>query len=195
MTDETQAPAIPRPRGRPPGTRTLRTSDVRAEPEVREEAVRPAKTRSRRAGSGADRLGVPREIKEGLEQDGVDIQWVTDSVNGMPFPHRRATFEADGWEAVTPDMFGGVFDGMFMRKEHQGEISFEGLVLMWRPLELTQEARQEERDLANRAVNIHEKKMRQGQLDGVDPKTLDPNHPSAKRVSHLTRQRVPGIPR
>lgn len=173
---------------RGPGRPSLRATEirpeVRADP-VRPEDVRPKKVRTRK-GAGTDRLYIPPE----LFPEGVDFQWVTNTVLGAPATQVRTSFEVNAWEAVTPDMFDGRFDGMFMPKGYTGEIEVDGLVLMWRPLELTLEARAEERQAARLAVNVQENKLRGGQLDGV---TLDTTHPSARANTRVAREVMPGM--
>src|SRR5690348_15974735 len=91
-----------------------------------------------------DRLQISRdEMPEGM-----DFQWVTDSVFGQPQPERRAGFETRGWTPVHQDDFDGRFDGKFMTNGAQGEIKMDGLVLMARPLELSRRAKQRDRRAA-----------------------------------------------
>ena len=86
---------------------------------------------------GIDRLHIPRgDIPEGM-----DLQWVVDSVMGQPQPQHRGQFERKGWTPVHQEDFDHAFDGMFMPKGAQGEIMNEGLVLMARPKEFTDKAK------------------------------------------------------
>lgn len=158
---------------------------------VREEAdtsvrepIRKVRTRK---GNGTDRLYIPQEMIPA----GIDLQWVTNSILGQPSPQQRMAFEVNAWEPITPDMFDGRFDGMFMKKGHIGEIEVDGLVLMWRPMELTLEARAEERQAAMNAVNVQNSKLRSGHLDGV---TLDTQHPTARANTRVQREMVSGGP-
>src|SRR3954466_14732217 len=48
--------------------------------------------------------------------DGMDAQWVTDSIFGRPEPGRRAVFEKSGWTPVHQEDFDNKFDGKFMPK-------------------------------------------------------------------------------
>ncbi len=181
MSDTTQAPPKRPYNRRPP----VRTAEVRPEP-VRAEEVRPKRERTRK-GTGTDRLHIPQH----LIPDGVDLQWVTDTILGQPATQTRIGFEVNGWQPVTPDMFGGRYDGMFMPKGFKGEINVDGLVLMERPMELTLEARAEERKAARSAINTHESKIRAGQVDGV---TLDTSHPQARAVTKIDREILSGMP-
>jgi hypothetical protein len=160
----------------------VRETEVRSEGE--REPVR-AKVRARK-GAGTDRLHIPQE----MIPDGIDLQWVTDSVLGQPAVQDRMSYEVNAWEPVTPDMFDARFDGIFMPKGHKGEINVGGLVLMWRPLELTLEARAEERQAANMQIRTETNKMITGQVDGVDSRILGVD----KAKTFMTKERIPSMP-
>jgi len=123
-----------------------------------------------------DRLKIPRD----QIPDGMDYQWVTDSVLGQPMPQRRNRFMRRGWRPVPasrhPDM---------MPEGFQGEINIEGLVLMERPMELTIEARRRERMKAAEQVFVREQAMRRGDL-GPNV-TFDTEHPSAQRANRVNK--------
>lgn len=158
-------------------------------PEAVREDIRPVKQRARK-GIGTDRFHIPQE----MIPEGIDLQWNTDTVLGQPVMQERSMMEQQGWEAVTPDMFDGRFDGMFMRKGHQGEISVGGLVLMWRPIELTMEARAEEYHAARLARHTEERKMTSGSVDGVDPAILTNDNPHARNMTFLRKEHKPSMP-
>lgn len=159
------------------------------EPEAVREPVR-AKTRTRKGGAGVDKYHIPRE----MIPDGIDLQWNVDSVLGQAATQDRMSMEMQAWEPVTPDMWDGRFDGMFVRRGHQGEINVGGLVLMWRPLELTLEARSEELQVARQARYVEERKIQQGTPDGVNLDMLNPNHGSARAKTFLHKERIPSMP-
>lgn len=174
--------------------RTARTS-VRTDtptPEPAREPVR-AKVRTRKNIASSSRYHIPKEwIPEGM-----DLQWNVDSVLGQPARHDRMLMEQQAWEPVdvSKEPFKHL-DGKFMRAGHKGEINVDGLVLMWRPLELTLEARAEE-DYAARSARYHEEaKMRMGQPDGVNPDMLNPAHGSAPRQTFFRKshERIPSMP-
>ena len=198
MTEETAQPRIKRPYVR----RNVRQEEVRQEP-VREAAARyPGKARQRR-GANHNMFEVPRAILDRLWNEyGVDIQVNLDTVKGadgreivdLPPIVTRTGMEQQGWESVLPGMFDGLLDGLFVKKDHRGEIVVGGQVLQWRPRELTEEARAEDYVMAKEKVTSHEKRMMAGQVDGVDSKILDPRAGSAQRVTRLTKTRVASIP-
>lgn len=162
----------------------LRNTDVRAE--VAREPIRETPARKQRLRKGIANVS-PTHIPREMIPDDIDFQWVTDSIHGMPELQGRQSFEINGWEPVTPDMWGSRFDGMFMPKGHKGEINVLGSVLMWRPMELTLEAREEERGQAVAARIAIESKLRNGQLDGV---SFDTQHPTVRAVTSVGRDGV-----
>lgn len=158
------------------GGAPIRTEAVRSEP-VREPV------RKQRLRKGIANVS-PTHIPQEMIPDGIDFQWVTDSIHGAPETQMRQSFEMNAWEPVTPDMFEGRFDGRFHPKGYKGEINVMGSVLMWRPMELTIEAREEERGQAINARTAAENKLRAGQLDGV---AFDTQHPSAQKITSVSR--------
>jgi len=97
--------------------------------------------------AGMDRFHInPERIPEGMS-----ALWVTDSCLGQPQTHRRSVFEAGGWTPVHGEDFDGLFDGEFMPKGAQGEIKLESSVLMMRPIELTEQAKlQDKKEALNK---------------------------------------------
>jgi hypothetical protein len=128
----------------------------------------------------ANKQGIPRH----MIPDGMDMQWVTDTVLGQPFAEHRAGFEKRGWTPVHPEDFDGQFDGWFSPKGSKGEIRLEGQVLMARPMELTMKARQRDRRNALEQVAIKEAALTGGDLSGV---SLDTTHESALRSNRINK--------
>lgn len=127
-----------------------------------------------------DRLRIDRS----LIPEGMDLQWVTDSIFGQPQPQHRAEFEKRGWTPVHQEDFDGQFDGMFMPKGAEGEIKIDGLVLMARPIELTIKARRLNKRQADEQVQIKEKALRGGDIPGV---SLDSTHPNAVKTNRINK--------
>lgn len=173
-----------------------------ARPEIREAEVRPEPAREpvrikqrTRKGVGNDKLRIPDEILAMLWNDhNTDLQWNVTAVLGKPEAYARSSMARQGWEPVTGDMWDGLFDGMFMPRGHRGEIEVEGLVLEWRPKELTLEARAEELQAARHARHAEESKLRAGAVDGVDPNILTNDDPKARSMTFLRKERVPSMP-
>lgn len=155
-------------------------------PRVAAQANRPAlredapekKKRLRKNATQRSMLDIDPSILAKLGDMDIDLQWVTDSVLGQAAPQARMAFEINGWEPVTPDMWGGLFDGMFTKKGHAGEINFEGLVLMWRPMELTGEAKAEDRQARTNALTAQQNMIKGGQIPGFSA-GFEPDHPTA----------------
>lgn len=127
-----------------------------------------------------DRLRIPHDIWP----EGMTLQWVTDSVLGQSMGQHRSTFERTGWTPVHQSDFDGRFDGMFMQRGVEGEIKYEGLVLMARPAELTAKAKATEARKAREVVAIKEQAWRGGDLPNV---TLDSQHKSALQTNKVNR--------
>ncbi len=123
-------------------------------------------------------------ISPDLVPEGMSLCWVTDSVFGQGVPRHRQEFERKGWTPVHQEDFDGVFDGMFMPKGAPGEINVDGLVLMARPVELTNRAKLADRRRANEQVEIKERELTGGNLDGV---TLDARHETALKSNRIRK--------
>ena len=126
-----------------------------------------------------DRLRIPPE----LIPENMSLQWVTFEVFGQPDHQRRAEFERKGWTPVHQEDFDGRFEGMWLRKGDPAEITYRGLVLMARPIELTQKARIRDKQAAREQVAIKEAALRYGDL----PVSLDSRHPSAVNSNRINK--------
>ena len=115
------------------------------------------------ASDNPDRFHIDRE----LFPEGMDLQWVTDTVYGQKVPQQRADYEKKGWTPVHQEDFDGRFNGLFMQKNEEGEINNGGQVLMARPLELTIEARKRDAHAAKQQLAIKEAALRGGDIQGV----------------------------
>lgn len=164
---------------------------------IRATTVRPSsdpvqkKTRLRKNASQRSMLDIPDEMLAKVRQDfGADLQWVTDSLLGQPTPQTRMGYEINAWEPVTPNMFDGIFEGMFTKRGHTGEITYEGLVLMHRPYELTEEARAEEAHARNSALAAQANMLKSGQIPGFSA-GFEPDHPTALARNVVARSVKP----
>lgn len=168
--------------------RTATRQTAARQTEVRGEGETAKKVRLRKNQAMKSQTDLPEDIKRVLNEDfGVDLQWVTDSVLGQPTPGNRNRYEINAWEAVTPDMFDGILDGVFTRKGHKGEITYEGLVLMWRPMELTQESRSEERSAQMGAIEAQARMLKNGELPGNFAPGFEPQHHTALAKNQVRR--------
>lgn len=154
---------------------------------VREPTDEPKKkVRLRKNTADRSMLDLPAETIDFLKAQDVDLQWVTDSVVGQPMPWVMGEFVANAWEPVTPDMWNGLFDGMYTKKGHVGQIEYGGLVLMWRPMELTMEARHEDALARDNAIRAQQNMLKTGQIPGFSA-GFEPDHPTAIAKNVLTR--------
>lgn len=135
--------------------------------------------------NGSDQFHIPRESFP----DGMDFQWVVDTVNGASprdfggVPRER--FESQGgWTPVHPEDFDGAMEGRFSRKGTKGEINVGGQVLMARPMYLTERARNAEIKEAKERIALKQAQLTGGDLPGV---SLDSQHPSALRSNRINR--------
>lgn len=181
MSTDSESPEIPArkkggwPKGKPRPKKTADRDSVHERPVSPKYEMLPE--------DDDDRLRVPRE----LIPDGMDYQWVTDSVLGAPMPQRRARFERRGWTPVPAARH----DGMFMPKGFQGEINVDGLVLMERPLEYSIQAKKKDEMRAAEQVYVREAQLRGGNPD----KNIgfDTQHGSARGANRVSKtyERVP----
>lgn len=163
---------------------------------IREEPVAPkqahGKTRLRKNASARSMLDLPQDIIDVVKhQYGQDLQWVTDSVHGKAEAAMRQSFEINAWEPVTTDMWNNLFDGMYTRKGHKGEIEYGGLVLMYRPLELSDEAAQEERSARDGALEAQRSMITNGVIPGMAASSYNPHNQKAIAGSSLVRKITP----
>jgi hypothetical protein len=104
---------------------------------------RDGKPIARRRDNTMDQFEVPANLKE----PGWDYQWNVKSVLGEEKIAAQIRDAENGWRPVMADRDG--FAGRFMPDGYKGAIEREGLVLCERPMQLTDEARREDRHNAN----------------------------------------------
>lgn len=173
---------------RGPG-RPKKLAGVDREPsrDVEDQSVRRYKMRASPNWENFDASGeeTPDRLKidPSLIPDGMSAQWVTDSIYGQAMSQHRAEFERKGWTPIHQDDFDGQFDGMFMPRGAKGEINVDGLVLMMRPVEITNKAKYEDRRRAIEQVAIKEQALRGGDL----PVSLDARHPTAVNSNRIQK--------
>jgi hypothetical protein len=137
------------------------------EPPVRipvRDAIRPIDDGRERLRSGASNVN-PFEIGDivrayaptgGRRPEGeIDLNWKRYEVYGKRDYAEMRVYEEQGWRAVQHEMF----PGRFAPEGTTGPIIVKDMILMERPMRLTIQARQEELDAANRAMQVHQKAM------------------------------------
>ena len=143
--------------------------DVR-EP-IREGAARAmgrdGKLLSRKRGGNPDRFFVPTDIIP----TGWSYEWKTETLLGEEQTAHQMHMAENGWTPVMADRH----PGLFMPSGYTGPIRRDGLVLMERPVELTQEARAEEYAAAQQLMQAQKE-----QLGLALPSGFDQRHPGAR---------------
>lgn len=159
-THEDDAPIMPRPR-----LHAARTDD--REPQ-RDEVHAPARrTRRKKSNISEDIFYIPQDEIP----DGSSYEWKRWTVMGMEDPFYIAQMREQGWEPVDPKRHPNWLPPGYSASN----IIKGGQILMERPMELTKEARAENRQLAKRQVIEAEQRL------GMTPKdTLTREHPDIK---------------
>lgn len=131
------------------------------------------RTRRRKSTVNEDMFYIPvEEIPEGLS-----YEWKRWSVHGEENPYYIAQMREQGWEPVPPKRHPNWLPPGIAEK--QPHIIKNGQILMDRPMELTEEARREQRQLAK--VQVREAEQRLGmtpnntltrQHQGVEPRVV-----------------------
>lgn len=151
---------------------------------VREEVREPTRKvvahgRTRKRKGIVDQFHIPAE----LIPEGWDYQWCRKSVWGQPDVAHQIGLQENGWTNVPSERH----QGMFMPPDYKGEIERGGLVLMERPVELTQEARAEEAKAAKTLVDAQRE-----QLGLAMPRSFTTDHPDLRNGIRTSYE--PGVP-
>lgn len=180
MSDTTQAPEIVRNGPKRPPTVDRDPVHEPVHEAIREEAVAPEKRRRRRTAQiSEDRFYFPVEqIPEGSS-----YEWKRYSTMGQEDPFYISAMREQGWEPVNPKRHVGYLPADY-KEPH---IIRDGLILMERPKELTDEARLEMRQNARRQVKEAEQRL------GATPDgTLTREHDAVKpRVTKEWNRAIP----
>ncbi len=197
MTDESQV-EMPKRRGWPKGKpRMKKTTGSPGEPLAARSASAAASSMLSKMKSrpnwedenfvgvgvdGVDRLRIPPEMVRALARDGVALQWITKSVRGQEMPQEQSKFTRGGWTPVHQSDFDGVLDGMFLPKGSDDVIVVDDCMLVARPIQIHNKARQAEHREANRPLQIAEEQIGHG-IQNVTGST----HPSATRGNIINK--------
>lgn len=128
--------------------RTKAARDNRADTNRDTDVRNVKKTRRRKSDNETELTVNPAEIP-----DGFTVEWKRVSIYGKEDKQNMIGLEKDGWEPASPKDFPSL-----VGKNHRGSVITNGkedLMLMIRPIELTEEARAEE--LANARNQVRNK--------------------------------------
>ena len=129
----------------------------RAEPIRSREAVREGRPVARHSAAPAydregnpiyrrrDAVSDPFSIPSDLQEQGWDRQWVRVSVHGWEDVDNQVGMQENGWRPISANRPG--WEGRFMPPGYKGAIQKSGLMLMERPMSMTEEARAEEKKI------------------------------------------------
>ena len=127
------------------------TGRSQREPEHDQVHAAPRRTRRRKATVVEDQFYIPLdEIPEGYS-----YEWKRYTVNGQEDPYYIAHMREQGWEPVDPKRHPNWVPPGYV----QPHIIKGGQILMERPIELTEEARSEQKTLAKRQVREAEQRL------------------------------------
>lgn len=96
----------------------------------------------------------------------IDFQWNNYETYGKRDYAIEREHHNQGWEEVQHSDF----PGRFAPEGTEGPVIVKDMILMWRPMRLTVQARTDEMQRANRAMQVHRQKMAEAP-DGQAPRT------------------------
>lgn len=111
---------------------------------ARVETRAPVRERKRKMGQGNDRFALPDTVKA---PPGMAYEWKRETLMGMSDPSYNVALRENGWEPVE-----AARHKEFMPEGYTGPIRRDGLILMERPIELTEEARAEDNWMAQSEI-------------------------------------------
>src|SRR6266446_10849585 len=123
----------------------------------------------------SDMLHIPPE----LVPDGMRYNWKTASVFGQMQARRYGRYQATGWEAVPASRY----PGLFTPKGYEGDIEYDGLILMEKPEELCRQTEAREFRKAREQVQAKEQQLRGGEIGSK----FDTQHQSARRATKISK--------
>lgn len=127
----------------------------------------------------------PQYVPPEIIPDGIEYQWVNDTVHGEK-QATRFDYERTGWMPVPADRPG--HEGRWMASGSKGEIIYKGMVLMERPKYMSDRARAKELRAAREQVFIKEAQLKGGDIKGV---SLDTQHPRAIATNRISKSYEP----
>lgn len=138
---------------------------------------------SRRHDDSTNPFDLPPEFVEATRFEGYDLEWKAETVQGKDQPTYLSKLHANGWRPVPARRL----PGMYAPENDEGPVRYDGMVLMERPLSLTEEARQDEERKAFEQVRM---KHDSWGVDSKNTAVFDPNTPMAKSFTITPRSTV-----
>ena len=133
---------------------------------------RDGKVMSRKRGTNVDRFHVP----EHLIPEGWSYEWKSQTIMGQENTAHMMHMAENGFTPVDASRH----PGYFMPDGYTGAIIRDGMILMERPIELTNEARQEDIDAANALMNYQRQ-----QLGQMLPRGFSGDHAGDRKSTRL----------
>lgn len=112
---------------------------------------------------------------------GWSYEWKRSMVYGQPDTDHQVNLRENHWTPVPADRHPEM-----MPVGHNGPVAKDGMILMERPAYLTEDARQEDLEIARDQVRVKEQ-----QLGHTPSGTFTRNHPSVQRISQIKRSYGP----
>jgi hypothetical protein len=165
--------------GRPKGSKNKKTVEKEAvsEPKKKQPVRLEEKIKAfaDQQVEDTDMLHIPPEIIP----EGMRYNWKTYSVFGQVQARRYGRFQMTGWEPVPASRHPGLFTPV----GYEGNIEYDGLILMEKPEELCRQVEAREYIKAREQVQAKEQQLKGGDVGT----TLDSRHKSALQSNKINR--------
>lgn len=136
----------------PRNAREPQRESVREPGRGRREVVgRDGKLLSRKRGGNIDKFHIP----EHLIPEGWSYEWKRETIFGQEDTAHMMHMAENGWTPVQAS----AHPGLFMPEGYTGAIRRDGMILCERPIELTEEARAEERAAASQLMRAQKEQL------------------------------------
>ena len=138
---------------------------------------------ARRHDNTSDPFELPPEFIEMARADGFSLEWKAASVHGKDRTRYIAKLQANGWRSVPSNRL----PGMYAPEGDNGVVTYEGMILMERPLALTEEARREDAHKAREQVQM---KHDSWGVSSKNTEIFDPNTHNARSHTIAPRSSI-----
>lgn len=149
--------------------------------DVRDDIERAPEGMVRKQRGLIDKYALPQQVIEKFAQAGWSLEWKRCSTFNKEDEFYQTSLQENGWQGVNVNEIPG-----FMPSGYSGSIVREGLMLMKRPMYLTEEARREDKEQAQGAIRTNDAKFMSNQ-----PGQMPRQHPSARAVTMINKDYAP----